>query len=90
MCIAIEFSRQPNVEKYDACCLQVKEDGTFSVLNRCYSNTSFSQPVTYGLRYDLMTVKSSDYPGQPVPFSIAHFCVTFGIPITNSAIAENK
>jgi hypothetical protein len=80
--IAIDYAGQPNSENFNACCLQIAQDGTFCIVERCYRNTVYSSQK-HTMAYYNLTVSADAYPAQAWPFSLTEFCAYFGIPVSS-------
>lgn len=80
---AIAFSKEPNGENYNACCLSIYEDNTFWINQRCYSNSSFSG-YKESRDYYCLTVPATAYPAQNWPLALAEFCARYAIKVTTS------
>lgn len=70
-----------NPENYNACCLQISQEGDFFFNGMCYKNTVFTTRKGK-LAYYCLTVPIGAIPAQAWPLTLMEFCGYYGIKIS--------
>lgn len=81
---AINIAKEKNKENFNSVVLRVYENSTFTIVERCYSNSISSgrrEGVHGTLDFCDITISKNTYPVADKPFNFLVFCVKYQINI---------
>jgi hypothetical protein len=89
---AIDYAGDVNSENHNACCLRIYDDSTFWIIERCYSNTSYSGRLMLSGKQEKdsynLTVAASDYSAGAWEFGLLEFCARYSIKVSDRVVKD--